>query len=634
MHPSGALLSLALALLPLGACQSTALPSSWPQDYPGKPSGDFSPSWQNYFRVTDPLPNVTFPLGQNYAGNLPVNRASPNNTLFFWGFEKTAGSLTATASRRSEEPWAIWLNGGPGSSSMYGFFFENGPIAMSSDYKLSKNQYSWDKLVDYFWIDQPVGVGHATATADGYVHDEDQIGRDFMGFLSNLVKVFPSLKTRPLHLTGESYAGMYIPYILKAYFEMSNPPVKIENIVIGDGTVAYGVVWNLLPTLSVIETFPQLIGYDPEVYKYFKQQSHLCGYDLNMTYPQTAPLPDVPLQQPRDRKIPWQLAQQNQKGLHLYHTLAKRYEESDIKTLKRRDRELGRDLWKRDLSLRTNGTLDPWYGCFLWDMVMDYALNYTYPWNEVQNIDVYDLSDHFLNGSSTYSTKALLDPAVRKALHAPTSKDWALSTPNVFGGAMDPSPEPASFLDALAANASAKNVGVIMYSGNNDFLIPHLGTEVVIQNTTFGGARGFSKKPSTPWYDDSGKFAGIIHQERGWKYALFYGTGHLVPAVTPKAAYKFVRDFVLGSNPLGSVVTLPGGTPKYAGQNLQAADELYLGAGKTESSWVAPAATRSAWKSFIATETATTTSSKTTSTKTSITKKHFHRAQRTGEPEP
>ena len=63
------------------------------------------------------------------------------------------------------------------------------------------------------------------------VHDEDEMGRDFvrttrshvdlaillipsrghqMGFLSNLVKVFPSLKTRPLYLTGESYAGTYI----------------------------------------------------------------------------------------------------------------------------------------------------------------------------------------------------------------------------------------------------------------------------------------------------------------------------------------------------------------------------------------------------------------------------------------
>lgn len=33
---------------------------------------------------------------------------------------------------------------------------------------------------------------------------------DFFGFLENLVKVFPSLAKRPLHLMGESYAGTYI----------------------------------------------------------------------------------------------------------------------------------------------------------------------------------------------------------------------------------------------------------------------------------------------------------------------------------------------------------------------------------------------------------------------------------------
>ena len=31
-----------------------------------------------------------------------------------------------------------------------------------------------------------------------------------LGFLSNVVKVFPSLAKRPMLLTGESYAGTYI----------------------------------------------------------------------------------------------------------------------------------------------------------------------------------------------------------------------------------------------------------------------------------------------------------------------------------------------------------------------------------------------------------------------------------------
>lgn len=65
------------------------------------------------FQVTEALPNVTFTLNRNWAGNIAVDRAGhPNDTLFFWGFEKENGSLTAGAGQRNDEPWGIWLNGG------------------------------------------------------------------------------------------------------------------------------------------------------------------------------------------------------------------------------------------------------------------------------------------------------------------------------------------------------------------------------------------------------------------------------------------------------------------------------------------------------------------------------------------
>jgi carboxypeptidase C (cathepsin A) len=52
---------------------------------------------------------------------------------------------------------------------------------------------------------------------------------------------------------------------------------------------------------------------------------------------------------------------------------------------------------------------------------------------------------------------------------------------------------------------------------------------------TFGGIRGFTARPSTPFSDTDGKFAGIVHQERNVTYALFQGAGHMVPTDQPKA---------------------------------------------------------------------------------------------------
>ncbi|PSR71877.1 hypothetical protein PHLCEN_2v12221 [Hermanssonia centrifuga] len=214
------------------------------------------------------------------------------------------------------------------------------------------------------------------------VEDEDQMGRDFFGFLENLVKVFPSLKTRPLYLTGESYAGTYIPYITKTYFGLENPPVKLSKIAIGNGAIGNFWEYEVLSTLTVIETYPQLIGYDPDVYKYFREQSHLCGYDLNLTYPQRGHFPTLNPQLPTftnsDRAFKKSIVKE---ALKVDAQFAR-------SNLKARGLELGserlekRDQWKRELTGRPNGTIDPYYGCDLYDEMIDYALNFSLPWSE------------------------------------------------------------------------------------------------------------------------------------------------------------------------------------------------------------------------------------------------------------
>ena len=55
--------------------------------------------------------------------------------------------------------------------------------------------------------------------------------------------------------------------------------------------------------------------------------------------------------------------------------------------------ESKRSVTKRDLTGRANGTIDPFYGCFLTDELEDYALNFSVPWSE--SIDSLDVSMSF-----------------------------------------------------------------------------------------------------------------------------------------------------------------------------------------------------------------------------------------------
>ena len=108
-----------------------------------------------------------------YAGAYPVKATDDQHHLFYWFFKNL--TLTDTA------PVVLWMNGGPGSTSMFGLWLENGPLRVRQtgptmdDFLVGTNPAgSWNDIADIIFLDQPAGVGFSyfdkkplTKMADG-----------------------------------------------------------------------------------------------------------------------------------------------------------------------------------------------------------------------------------------------------------------------------------------------------------------------------------------------------------------------------------------------------------------------------------------------------------------------------------
>lgn len=164
-----------------------------------------------------------------YSGLIPVDHHDPSRALFFV-FQPTINKPT--------DEVVIWLNGGPGCSSLEGFLQENGRFIWSTGQgSPTLNPYSWVNLTNVLWVEQPVGtgfsVGNVTATS------EEEIAEDFVKFFKNFQVLF-GIKKFKIYVTGESYAGRYVPYIASAmldqedkeYFDLSG-----EHPVPGGGHI-------------------------------------------------------------------------------------------------------------------------------------------------------------------------------------------------------------------------------------------------------------------------------------------------------------------------------------------------------------------------------------------------------------
>ncbi|UNI19437.1 hypothetical protein JDV02_005621 [Purpureocillium takamizusanense] len=141
-----------------------------------------------------------------WTGTVDVTDA---HRLFFWFFE--------SRNDPANDPVIVWMNGGPGGSSMFGLFNELGPCIFDLDAtEPSANPWAWNRNASLLFLDQPAGVGFASLAEGAPMPAADLDGAPgFQTFLNIFFgEIFRDKAHLPIHIATESYGGHYGPVYL------------------------------------------------------------------------------------------------------------------------------------------------------------------------------------------------------------------------------------------------------------------------------------------------------------------------------------------------------------------------------------------------------------------------------------
>jgi len=131
------------------------------------------------------------------------------------------------------DPVVLWLNGGPGCSSLTGLFLELGPSSIDKKLNTVYNDYSWNQNASVIFLDQPVNVGYSYSGSA--VSNTVAAGKDVYALLTLFFHQFPQYAKQDFHIAGESYAGHYIPVFTSEILSHKNRNINLKSVLIGNG---------------------------------------------------------------------------------------------------------------------------------------------------------------------------------------------------------------------------------------------------------------------------------------------------------------------------------------------------------------------------------------------------------------
>ncbi|KAH9824739.1 putative carboxypeptidase cpdS precursor [Melampsora americana] len=450
------------------------------------------PKRRNSTSMAKLLPMWILMLAQ---GLIPVSdKPGETRKLFFW--------FWPAEDKIGENDLTFWTNGGPGCSSLEGLLQENGPISWRpGQARPVRNPFSWTKASSMLYIEQPVGTGYSEGAVEA--HNQIDISRDLFGFFQQWLMVFPEMKHKNFYLSGESYAGLYVPYLADyIYARQSELALQLQGIFILAPTLTYKVVSRQIPAWPLAQRYEEVFAFNATFKAHLEKLHHECGYaDYISKYDKFPPPPGpfpIPSVGTYDPPAP------TNKSCAIYEMMYK-------------------------ASMLVNPGFNPYHiyetDPVLWDVLSGGGPDSSQLWPGQ-------------TGNVTYFNR----PEVKALLHVPSSSEWQECTDKDVILGHDTS---LHVTMSVLPEVIKRNKKTIIAHPSSDFALMAQGSRMAIQNMTWCGVQGFQKPIQNDFIVKGQGSLGQWTEERGLTYAEVERSGHMLPQYQPKAAYQLFQ-YLLG----------------------------------------------------------------------------------------
>ncbi|KAK9077226.1 hypothetical protein SSX86_005563 [Deinandra increscens subsp. villosa] len=444
-----------------------------------------------------------------------------------------------------EDPVVIWLAGGPGCSALRAFFFEMGPLQFDyGNYKdqvpaLKLDPNSWTKVANIIYLDAPTITGFSyTKTAEATRSSDTLSASQTAEFLRKFVRDHPRFINNTIYVAGISYSGTVVPMVTEEIYkgmDIFTPTyfLDFDEVCCVSHRIDFSI-WHkgndagLQPTLNI---------------KGYMEGNPLTDKteDVNsrVEFAYRLALISYELFESTKNNCKGEYANANQNNLRCM---------ADITEVNKRVEDINiEQILDPDCDSKTNVVRDrnpkriPSRRYLRRDSIRMLPTRQS-------------LKDVFCRGDLyKYASMWANDKNVQKALgiREGTVREWSLCNPDMTYSYGKPSMPAYDFNVQSSvgyhANLTKRNCRALIFSGDHDMMVPHVGTRnwILSLNLTITDSNWDA------WY--------VNYQEAGYKttyarddYSLVFatvkGAGHTAPEFKPEECFEMVKRWLLNTS--------------------------------------------------------------------------------------